>query len=98
MGTAKRIARDLAVHSPLSSLHAYYIASVLGDQIKEIVLRRLVNFGKYLLAVPLNTAIPAFIIRDLVDTPFGSDITVLEIIAASYIIMLSKYHVGSLSM
>lgn len=86
MGTAKRSSRDVAVHSPLSSLHAYAIASVIGGKLQETVHKRLANFGKYLLYHPLD--IPAFKIRDL-DIPFGSDTTPLEILAASSIVALS---------
>lgn len=85
MGTSKRIARDLAVHSPLSSLHARHILSLVDNNLRETVLSRLVAFGLYLRSNPLN--IPAFKIRDL-DVPFGSDVTPLEVIAASAIIDL----------
>jgi hypothetical protein len=85
MGTAKRTARDLAVHSPLSSLHARHIASLAENDIRVTVVRRLTDFGRYLRLDPLN--IPAFKIRDL-DIPFGSDVTPLEVIAANAIIDL----------
>lgn len=88
MGTAKRTARDIAVHSPLSNLHAFYIASLVNEGTKERVLAKLVDFGRYLEKEPFG--IPAFKIRDL-NIPFGSDITPLEIIAATAIISLSRH-------
>ncbi len=87
MGTVKRTSRDVAVYSPLSSLQAYTIASILGDDVKAHVFEKLVSLGEHLQSNPLD--IPAFKIRDL-DIPFGSDITPLEIIAASAIVMLSE--------
>jgi hypothetical protein len=89
MGTAKRTARDLAVHSPLSSLHALYIASLINEEAKQGVLAKLIDFGRYLEKEPFG--IPAFKIRDL-DTPFGSDVTPLEVLAATAIITLSKQY------
>ena len=89
MGTAKRTARDLAVHSPLSSLHALYIASLVNEETKQGVLTKLIDFGRYLEKEPFG--IPAFKIRDL-DTPFGSDVTPLEVLAATAIITLSKQY------
>ncbi|SRR5579875_2297120 len=86
MGTAKRVARDIAVHSPLSSLHALYIASSINEEAQKRVLAKLIKFGHYLEKNPFG--IPAFKIRDL-DTPFGSDVTPLEILAATAIISLS---------
>lgn len=93
MGTAKRSSRDFAVHSPLSSLHAYAIASAIGGDLQEAVRRRLVSFGRYLLYHPLD--IPAFKIRDL-EIPFGSDVTPLEILAASSIVALSADQTSNL--
>ena len=87
MGTAKRTARDFAVHSPLSSLHALYIASLVNEEAKERVLAKLIDFGRYLEKEPFG--IPAFKIRDL-NTPFGSDVTPLELLAATAIIAFSR--------
>lgn len=89
MGTLKRTARDVAVYSPLSSLQAFFIASSMHEEAKERVRAKLVELGRYFEREPLG--IPAFKIRDL-DTPFGSDVTPLEILAATAIITLSKQY------
>lgn len=91
MGTAKRTARDFAVHSPLSSLHAQQIASYVDNNIRESILKRIIAFGYYLQSDPLN--IPAFKIRDL-DVPFGSNVTPLEVIAAAAIINLTSENIS----
>lgn len=83
MGTQKRSARDKAIHSALSSLHAAHIAQHCHEEIKEIVSARLRVFGDHLRAEPLD--IPAFRMRDI-DVPFGTDLSPLEIMAASHII------------
>lgn len=85
MGTKKRSARDVAVPSPLACLHAYALASLLDEQVQKMVLTRITDYGRYVLYHPLE--IPAFQIRDI-DIPFGSDVTPLEIIAASTLIGL----------
>lgn len=83
MGTAKRTARDKPVHSPLAGIQANYIASNYGkEETRSHVMERLETFGAHLRLNPLD--IPAFRIRNL-DVPFGTDISPLEIIAASFI-------------
>lgn len=86
MGTAKRSQRDVAVHSPLMSLYAYYLSNCSASINSDDVIERLRTFGGYLKDNPFD--IPAFKIRDL-DIPFGTDVTPLEVIAASYIISMS---------
>lgn len=81
MGTAKRTTRDVIIHSPLSSIQALYISSIIGKKYSDI-LNRLKSFGAHLKSNPLD--IPTFKIRD-VDIPFGTDKTPLEVISASYI-------------
>ena len=87
MGTEKRSSRDIAVHSPLSAVHAQYVAGFCHETTQESVKTRLINFARHLDRNPLD--IPAFKIRDLVDIPFGTDISPIEVIAASSII--NKY-------
>lgn len=82
MGSRKRVGRDVALHSPVSSLHAYKISTYCGDAIKDHVGERIVSFGYYLKSNPFD--IPHFRMRDI-DIPFGTDLTPLEIIGASYI-------------
>lgn len=84
MGTIKRTARDEAVFSPLSSTHAWYLGQ--GTDVEEGVARRLKELKEHLLGSPYD--IPAFRMRD-VDIPFGTDVTPLELVAASYIIQRS---------
>jgi len=84
MGTQKRSARDIAVHSPLLSLYAHHISQYCDSPTKERVQSKLDEFAKHLKKHPLD--IPAFRIRDLVDIPFGTDVSPLEVIAASAII------------
>lgn len=87
MGTAKRVSRDKALHSAISSLQALYTASLCEDDVKYFVQSRIRNFGKHLLLEPFD--IPAFRMRDI-DVPFGTDLSPLEIIAASQIISIEK--------
>jgi len=84
MGTKKRSARDVAVHSPLAAIHAQYLAGFCHKSTQKAVKVRLRNFARYLEKNPLD--IPVFKIRDLVDIPFGTDVSPLEVIAASIII------------
>jgi hypothetical protein len=80
MGTAKRVSRDIPVHSALSSLHALSLASVCADAVKGHVGERVHNFGEHLKANPLD--IQPFKMRDI-DIPFGTGLSPLEIVAAS---------------
>jgi hypothetical protein len=83
MGSAKRIERDEAVHSPLAALHAGYLARVCDVATRQIVRERLRGFRQHLQGRPLD--IPAFRIRD-VAFPFGTDISPLEVFAAAAIV------------
>jgi hypothetical protein len=84
MGTLKRVTRDVAVHSPLSALHAHYISTFCTPEIQEEVSKTMRNIATHLKSNPL--AIKSFKIRDLVDVPFGTDISPIELIAASSIV------------
>jgi hypothetical protein len=84
MGTEKRSGRDAAVHSPLSAVHTQYLAGFCQGSTQEAVRARLREFARHLYKNPMD--IPAFKIRDLVDIPFGTDVSPLEVIAASSII------------
>lgn len=84
MGTVKRTERDKAIHSPLFSVFAGYIATVSGDEkFKKLVYSKLSSFGKHLEKEPYD--IPSFRMRDI-DIPFGTDLTPLEVICATFII------------
>jgi hypothetical protein len=83
MGTAKRTARDKPVSSPLVGLYAKTIAEFCPDEMKENVILWLKAYGGHLEREPLN--IQAFRIRDE-DIAFGTDLSPLEIIAASFLI------------
>jgi hypothetical protein len=83
MGTAKRVGRDIPVHSALSSLHALSLSSLCDDAVQERVRERLRNFSEHLRANPLD--IQPFKMRDI-DIPFGTGLSPLEVIAASGII------------
>jgi hypothetical protein len=80
MGTAKRTSRDVAVHSPLSGLHAKYISQHCDKETQNTVKKRLENFRLHLLKEPFD--IKAFQIRD-VQIPFGTALSPLEVFAAS---------------
>lgn len=82
MGTAKRVGRDIPVHSGLSSLHALTLASVCDKEVAQHVHERVRNFGEHLKKNPLD--IQPFKMRDL-DVPFGTGLSPLEIVAASTI-------------
>ena len=84
MGTAKRVERDQPVHSPLAALHARRLALLCGAATLSDVSTRLTQFAQHIQRQPLD--IPAFRIRDLVDIPFGTGISPLEVIAASVIV------------
>lgn len=84
MGTAKRSSSDETVHSPLATLHALYISTYCEEKNYNQVILKVKNFANHLNNNPLD--IPAFKVRDLVDIPFGTGISPLEMIATSYII------------
>ncbi|MBN1874932.1 MAG: hypothetical protein JXA33_11935 [Anaerolineae bacterium] len=83
IGSAKRIERDEAVHSPLAVLHAAYLARVCDTATQEAVKSRLADFRQHLQDHPLD--IPAFRIRDIALL-FGTDISPLEVITAAAIV------------
>jgi hypothetical protein len=85
MGTEKRVTRDKPVHSAISSLHVQYLSNLCALKTKQTIGKRLQEFGRYLISNPFD--LPAFRMRDI-EIPFGTDITPLEIIAASKIISL----------
>ena len=82
MGSSKRTLRDNSVFSAISSLHALYLATHLGPQIKSKVTEKLTDLCKHLKENPYE--IPSFQIRDI-PTPFGTGISPFEVIAASYV-------------
>jgi hypothetical protein len=83
MGTAKRTARDRPIHSPLAGLYANAIAAFCPKDVPDAVTTWLKAYGEHLQKEPFD--IPAFRIRDE-DIPFGTDVSPLEILAASFII------------
>jgi hypothetical protein len=83
MGSAKKISRDEAVHSAISSLHANFIAKNIDGFDNSPVLNKIREFGKHLSANYFD--IPSFTMRDI-KISFGTDISPLELMAASYII------------
>ncbi len=87
MGTAKRVTRDKAIQSSISSLHANYIAAFCEEKVRNSVQSRLRNFGQHLLSEPFD--IPAFRMRDI-DVPFGTDLSPCEVIGASHIVSIEK--------
>jgi hypothetical protein len=83
MGTAKRVGRDIPVHSAISSLHALSLSSLCAADEQKRVNDRLESFGNHLRANPLD--IQPFKMRDI-DIPFGTGLSPLEIVAASEIV------------
>ena len=83
MGTAKRTARDKPVPSPLVGLYANAIAVFCPNDVKTDVKNWLKTYGEHLQKEPFD--IHAFRIRDE-DISFGTDLSPLEIIAASFLI------------
>lgn len=84
MGTAKRTARDKVIPSPLVACHVAILASTVENQGKQsAILDRLVAYARNLSKNPLN--IPAFQMRD-VPIPFGSGLTPIEAVCASWLI------------
>jgi len=90
MGTAKRTARDKPIHSPLVACHV----AALSNKVEELSQRgaieeRLTLYAAKLAGNPLD--IPAFQMRDI-PIPFGSDLTPIEAVCASWLI--SNLQVG----
>jgi hypothetical protein len=88
MGSAKRTSLDKMIASPVAGLHALYLASFVGEQKKLQVAERLKRYGRYIRSNPFG--IQPFKMRDI-DAPFGTGISPLEVIAASYLVNLSEY-------
>ena len=83
MGTAKRIARDKPIHSPLIACHVTaLIDAVPSAAEKAPIEERLGAYRAHLRANPMD--IPAFQMRD-VPIPFGTDKTPIEVICAAWL-------------
>jgi hypothetical protein len=84
MGTAKRTARDKAIHSPLVACHVAILAEKVNDGARRaMIIERLSSYARTLAANPMD--IPAFQMRDIA-IPFGADLTPIEAICASKLI------------
>lgn len=84
MGTAKRVARDKPIHSPLTACHvAALLDAVAIAAEKAPIEQRLSAYRNHLRANPMD--IPAFQMRD-VPIPFGADKTPIEIICAAWLV------------
>lgn len=82
MGTAKRSSRDVALHSPLSTIHALHLSEYVSPDERQRVHTQAQVFAHHLTHDPLD--IPAFQVRDL-PTPFGTDISPIEITCAAWL-------------
>lgn len=82
MGTAKRTSRDVALHSPLASVHALHLSSYTSSLEQAPVRNQVQQFAAHLEKDPLD--IPAFHIRDFTFA-FGTDISPIEIVCAAWI-------------
>ncbi len=77
MGVRKRVARDVAVFSPLVTMYALYVAEMtLQDQTAVGAMRN--RTREFVRAEPMS--IPSLRMRDL-DYPFGDGVTIYEVIA-----------------
>ena len=83
MGTAKRTARDKPVPSPLVGLYANAIVAFCENAVKTEMRNWLKAYSRHLQKEPFD--IQAFQIRDE-DISFGTSLSPLEIIAASFLI------------
>jgi hypothetical protein len=84
MGTAKRVARDKPIHSPLIACHVRaLIEAVPTAAEKAPIEQRLGAYRAHLRANPMD--IPAFQMRD-VPIPFGTDKTPIEVICAAWLV------------
>lgn len=83
MGTAKRTARDKPVSSPLVGLYANAIVAFCEHAVKTTMRNWLKAYSRHLEKEPFD--IQAFKIRDE-DISFGTNLSPLEIIAASFLI------------
>jgi hypothetical protein len=80
MGTAKRVARDKPIHSPLIACHVRALLDAVPRGERAPIEERLGAYRAYLRKNPMD--IPAFQMRD-VPIPFGSDKTPIEVICAA---------------
>jgi hypothetical protein len=87
MGVAKRVGRDIPVHSALSALQALFLASSCEKDVYTQVLKRIQSFGNHIKSEPMD--IQAFRMRDI-DIPFGTGLSPLEIVAASGCVGISS--------
>jgi hypothetical protein len=84
MGTAKRTAHDKPIHSPLVACHV----AALSDKVEDIAKRTAISerLNAYALKLAENPLdIPSFQMRDI-PIPFGTGITPIEAICASWLI------------
>jgi hypothetical protein len=83
MGTAKRVARDKPIHSPLIACHVTgLLDAVPSAEAKAPIEARLSAYQAHLRDNPMD--IPAFQMRD-VPIPFGTDKTPIEVICAAWL-------------
>jgi hypothetical protein len=83
MGTAKRVARDKPIHSPLTARHVLSLTDALpGPGERAPIEQRLSEYRERMQAHPMD--IPAFQTRD-VPNPFGADKTPIEIICCAWL-------------
>lgn len=83
MGTAKRVARDKPIHSPLIACHVTALIDAIPTVAEKAPIeQRLGAYRTHLRANPMD--IPAFQMRD-VPIPFGTDKTPIEVICAGWL-------------
>jgi hypothetical protein len=83
MGTAKRVARDKPIHSPLIACHVTGLVDAVPNAAEKAPIEaRLGAYRAHLRANPMD--IPAFQMRD-VPIPFGTDKTPIEVICAAWL-------------
>jgi hypothetical protein len=83
MGTAKRVARDKPIHSPLIACHVTALLDAVPNAEEKVPIEeRLGAYKAHLRANPMD--IPAFQMRD-VPIPFGTDKTPIEVICAAWL-------------
>jgi hypothetical protein len=84
MGTIKRTAYDKPIHSPLIACHVAVLADKVENPSRRVgIYQRLDDYAHKLAVNPFD--IPAFQMRDI-PIPFGSDLSPIEAICASWLI------------
>lgn len=83
MGTRKRTQHDTAIHTPLITCMAVELSASYDQESIEMIDHKMKLYADDLKKEPLN--IPSFRMRDM-ESPFGTGITPLEVIAATLII------------